>query len=101
VPSFSCSAIGKTRNDVSYFNSVFSKFANRAPANRTRTFANFPAFFLYEAVNVNDQIPLDPVRPPRRNHEDHRFWHFFNSGSLTFCDSSTAVLSLWFPANSV
>ncbi len=58
VPSFSCSAIGKTRNDVSYFNSVFSKFANRASANSTRTFANFPAFFfLYEAVNVNGPFP--------------------------------------------
>jgi hypothetical protein len=57
VPSFSCSAIAKTGNDVSYFNSVFSKFANRAPANSTRAFANFPAFFLYEAVNVNGPFP--------------------------------------------
>src|SRR6266851_7308165 len=57
APSFCCSAIAKTRNDVSYFNSVFSKFANRAPANSTRTFANFPAFFLYQAVNVNGPFP--------------------------------------------
>ena len=41
----------------SYFNSVFSKFANRAPASSTRTFANFPAFFLYQALNVNGPFP--------------------------------------------
>jgi hypothetical protein len=41
----------------SYFNSVFNKFANRAPANTTRCCANFAAFLLYTAVNVNGPSP--------------------------------------------
>jgi len=40
-----CAAIAETRNHVSYCNSVFSKFAN------------FPAFFWYQAVNVNGPFP--------------------------------------------
>ena len=45
------------RRSDAYFNSVFSKFASRAPANATRRFANFAAAVLYCGVNVNGPSP--------------------------------------------
>jgi hypothetical protein len=40
-----------------YFNSLFKRFAKRAPASSTRCFANVPAFFLYAVVKVNGPFP--------------------------------------------